>query len=119
MTRRLATLDRERVANAADAADVAAGRPITLTLTVRADDAGQVLQVIMFQDYKGFSGTSGVDASAGCTSMSIARMPSRTISWSSTNITLSGGFFEGTDDILAARAAGNHKRGLGLAAVGG
>lgn len=42
-------------------ADVAAGRPITLTLTVRADDAGQVLQVILFQDYKGFSGTSGVD----------------------------------------------------------
>lgn len=42
-------------------ADVAAGRPLTLTLTVRSDDAGQVLQTILFQDYRGFSGESGVD----------------------------------------------------------
>lgn len=42
-------------------ADVAAGRPVTLTLTVRSDDAGQVLQTILFQDYRGFSGETGVD----------------------------------------------------------
>jgi hypothetical protein len=35
---------------------------------------------------------------------SIARIPSRTISWSSTSITRSGGFFDGTAHILAAGA---------------